>query len=51
VNVIHCRSAATPFEVMPPFASAPAVAIVWPLSAEVDVAKPLSAPSPLYAYW
>src|SRR6478609_11867678 len=51
VNVIHCRSAATPFDVTPPLASAPAVAMLWPLSADVDVVKPLSAPRPAYAYW
>jgi len=46
VNVIHWRSARTPFEVMPPFASAPAVARLWPLFGDVDVVKPLNAPSP-----
>src|SRR3954452_13332624 len=50
VNVIHCRSAAKPFDVMPPLASAPAVAMLWPLSADAEVVKPLSAPSPAYAY-
>ena len=43
MKVIHCRSASTPFEVMPPFASAPAVARLWPLFGEVDVVKPLNA--------
>jgi hypothetical protein len=36
---------------MPPFASAPAAARLWPLFGEVDVVNPLSAPSPAYAYW
>src|SRR4051812_24280836 len=51
MNVIHCRSAATPCEVMPPFASAPALARLWPLFGEVEVVKPESAPRPEYAYW
>src|SRR5438067_8032813 len=51
VNVSHWRSAATPFDVMPPFASAPAVARLCPLFGDADVVKPLSAPRPAYAYW
>jgi len=51
VKVIHWRSASTPFDVMPPFASAPAVAMLWPLFGDVEVVNPLSAPSPAYAYW
>src|SRR3954452_10182689 len=50
VNVIHCRSPATPSDVMPPLASAPAVAMLCPLSADDEAVQPLSAPSPAYAY-
>ena len=46
VKVIHWRSARTPLDVMPPFASAPAVARLWPLLCDVDVVNPLSAPRP-----
>ncbi len=51
MNVAHCRSARAPFDVTPPFVSMPAEVSVCPLSAEVDVENPLSAPSPAYAYW
>src|SRR3954447_15227177 len=52
-NVIHCRSASAPFDVAPgrPLPFTGVFAIERPLFGDVDVVKPVSAPSPAYAYW
>jgi hypothetical protein len=47
-NVIHCRSARTPSSVKP-FATGPPVVKLLPLFGDVELTKPVSGPSPVYA--